>query len=130
MATNTEKRIVVPLHRSITAAPGAFHDVPVVHLARMLHALGLAMGSDLVIRRTDNPRPEAATALLDQLGRIPADVRATLAEAEKWLISERDEMYEFITDAEGNIPDDDEGQHLRRLDGVIDRMQAVRRKYC
>lgn len=60
---------------------------------------------------------------------LPSDARAALEAATRWMIAERDSLYETITDSEGNIPDDDDGAYLREMDKVIDALRAVLAKY-
>lgn len=56
-------------------------------------------------------------------------IRDALEDSTKWLISERDSLYECITDSEGNIPPGEEGEadaaYLKQLDELIDRNRAL-----
>lgn len=65
-----------------------------------------------------------------ELDRCEADrdrLAAALEASTKWLIAERDSLYECITDSEGNIPkgEDEDADYLRQLDTVIDANRAA-----
>lgn len=67
---------------------------------------------------------EAYADDLRDLRRRNEQLRAALEASNRWMIAERDSLYECITDSEGNIPDD-EGQYLREMDKVIDANRAA-----
>lgn len=60
------------------------------------------------------------------------ELAAQLDANTKWLIAERDSLYECISDAEGNIPEGtaeeaDDAKYLRELDKLIDQNRALQR---